>query len=316
MSMSGSRSAAVRFPRTSSIPFALLPAVIAIAAWSVGCASGPAPVPYPHVSVMTVLAELDIFLNRDPYTQPAGRDLEGGNIFRVSLVRIQTLEELFGEEYADVLLYSKGQCHERLSAWKVAANAFEAAARHGTSLADEATRHGQAARRMSDLLDQASRGMTIEGFHLAALEKHLGDWLDEGPAWPYDPFIRMQIERALEGRARLLFANRLVLQNGVRQAIEVAERLVEECADSHRHTEHLLLHGGFYESLARDWTALNPPQSMLLGELDDRWSHWVAQARRAYLEVAHADGDPVKLEGQKRLGVLDAYSLRVRSLAR
>src|SRR5262245_5371875 len=96
-----------------------------------GCATKPVPAPYPHESVLTILGELKIFLNQDPYQDPPGRDLQGRNIYRVTLERLDNLKPLTGPEYSDVLAYARAECLERLGSWRDAAENFEQAA--GTS---------------------------------------------------------------------------------------------------------------------------------------------------------------------------------------
>src|SRR5262245_10186457 len=91
----------------------------------VGCAMQPVPAPYPHESVLTVIGELKIFLNQDPYRDPPGRDLQGRNIFRVTLERLDNIKPLVGPEYSDVLDYARGECLERLREPRQAAENFE-----------------------------------------------------------------------------------------------------------------------------------------------------------------------------------------------
>jgi hypothetical protein len=281
------------------------------------CARGPARAPYPHESILTVVAELKIHLNKDPWRQPPGRDLTGANIYRVSLARLESLESMTGEEYADVLAFAAAECLERLGAWARARDGFERAAARQSSLADEARRRAALAGRMATLTDRATFARTLEGYlnDLDVLDRRLADWADEQSGWPYGSFIRLERERAVAEAARYHFNNRMVLAGGLERALDAARRLVDRSEGGWRYCQHLLMLGEFYETLARDWTAEHPPEGADL-RLDAPWAGYVNQAREAYQRVAQTDGDPAKPEGQGRLGALEAYALRIEALAR
>lgn len=282
-----------------------------------GCASAPPKAPYPHESILTVVAELKIFLAQDPYRQAPGQDLNGRNIFRVSLERLQTLEEVADPQYGDVLAYAKGECLERLGDWPGARLAFERAAARSTSLAAQARARAANAARMGDLLSHEATAPTLEGYlnDLDVSERRLKAWLGTAAPWPYDAYLHQAIEHVQEERVKLLFTNRLVLDGAIKRATDAAQKLVDEHKESWRASEHWLLLGSLYESLARDWADQHRPEGAGF-TLRAGWLGWIEQARQAYRRVAHADGDPAKLEGQARLRALDAYSLRVQALAK
>jgi len=287
------------------------------AALMISCASAPPKAPYPHESILTVIAELKIFLDQDPYRQPPGQDLNGRNIFRVSLERLEAIAGVANAEYADVLAFAKGECLERLGEWAKARAAFESAAGRKTSLAQPARRRAASAGRMAELTSHASPAPTLEGYlnDLQAAEQRLRSWLDSAPPRPTNAYLRQGIERLQEERAGLLFTNRLVLDKATRQALETAQKMTREHKESYRVMQHWLRLGSFYETLARDWTARHPPESAN-PQLEPGWLGWIEQARQAYRRVAQADGDPAKLEGQARLRALDAYALGVQAQAK
>jgi hypothetical protein len=293
-----------------------LPALLLLAL--AACASAPTKAPYPHESVLTVVAELKIFLDQDPYRQPPGEDLNGRNIFRVSLERLKALQPLTGPEYADVLDFAKGQCLERLGEWTAAREAFESAADRATSLAPTAREHAANAARMAGLTDRSAFTNTLEGYlnDLEVLERRLKEWQQQSPPWPYDAYLRQAGERAQEERVQLLFTNRLVLEGAIARMIKAAQTLTQQYQDSYRISAHWIQLGSIYETLARDWADRHPPESSQGSKLGKEWLGLVEQARQAYQHVARADGDPAKPEGQARLRALDAYALRVQALAR
>lgn len=273
-------------------------------------------VPYPHESVLTVVMELKMFLAQDPYRRAAGTDLEGRNIFKVSLARLDALDALTGPEYRDVLAFARAECHERLGEWRKAAAAFDAATSAGTRLSPAARERAAAARRMNDLVDRASFDPTLEGYlnDLDVLQRRLGDWADRKPPFPYESFARAERERAQEERLRILTQNRLVLKDGASRAAAVASALIEQNPQSWRVNLDRLLEGELFESLARDYTAANRPEGADF--IAQTWNAWIERARESYRKVAQADGDPAKPEGQARLRALDAYAMRIKSQSR
>ena len=286
-------------------------------AWVLACSTSPPEAPYPHESVLTVIAELKLHLQQDPYLYAPGRDMEGCNIFRVTLERVDHLKDLVGPDYADVLDFAQAQCLERQGRWTDAAGAFEAAARAGTSLRPEALERARAAERMAQLLARPDRAPTLEGYlnKLDIRQHRLEQWLQEDPGYPYGSFARAGLEQVQRERARLLVDHRNVLRDGVGRARQAIDRLIERHEASWRICHHFLLKGRFYETLALDWVAQNPPEgaTFLAGETFDQL---MDRARGAYRHVARADGNPAKPEGRARLRALEAFALRMRERAR
>ena len=303
-------SAARRRARSALVPLLLAGWLLAAG----GCGRGAERPPYPHESILAVVMELKLFLAQDPWRTPPGTDLEGRNIFSVTLERLDALEGIAGPEYADSLSFARGESLERLGRRSEAAAAFAAAAAAGTRLAPAAATRAEAARRMAGLTDRAAFTSTLEGYlnDLDVLERRLAEWIAENAPFPYGSFARVERERAREERIRLLLANRFVMENSAGRAVELARGFIDENVESHRHGQNLLLAGELFETLARDWAASHRPGS---SDFDGGppWSEWVDQARTLYGRAAQADGDPAKPEAQARLRALDAWVLRVRS---
>lgn len=291
-------------------PLGLLRALAGLAVLACGCSTAPKLAPYPHESVLAVIAELKIFLRLDPYRAEPGRDLAGQNIYRVSLQRLNNLDELVGEEYDDVINFARAECYERLGRWSEAAKAFASAAANNTSLAEEAKIRQQWDEKIVEATGGGESARTLDSFlnHLDVVYGALAQLRESKPAAPYDSFIAVEMERTLERKASFLFENRFVLERGADRATEAAERLVKENAESRRKSDHLLLLGRFQETRARDYVQFNDPTG---SDFDLKsWTTWIEQARAAYTKVAQADGDPAKPEGQARLRVLDAFAQR------
>lgn len=281
-----------------------------------GCRRAPSRVPYPHESLLSALAEARVAMRADPYADPPGTDLDGRNIYRLTLERIAGVQDALGSDYADILEFARAECHERLGHWAAAARAFEDCAAAGTALAEDAARRGAVASRLASICADPEGATTIDAY-LAALEARttsLEAFLSENPSAPYGAFARHELERVLSRHALLLFSNRYAIAGGAARALELTARLLKENAGSARVSEHRLLAADFHETLARDHARLNDPSGT---DFDpEAWAGPVGEARRLYREVARTDGDPLKPEAQARLRALDAMAARVARAAK
>ena len=296
--------------------WALLSACFVLTAALTACRSAPVTGFYPHESVLSVIAELEIFLRLDPYRDHPGTDLEGRNIYRVTLARLDSLDEVLNEQYGDVLAFSRGKCLERLGRWSEAADAFAVAARAGTSLSDQAGIHEQWARAILQVTAEPEAPGSLGSYlnHLDAARSRLERLREPRPPFSYESFLMMEIERNLARKAHLLFSSRFLLPGRSEAALDVAQTLVDDHASSRLRGQHRLLLGGFFEALARDYSGLFDPDGARFDV--ELWTQRVDQARAAYTEVARADGDPAKPEGQARLRALDAFAIRTLQRAR
>ena len=308
-------------PRSHSSPLrARVPALaLFLALLLAACVPRTDRAVYPHESVLTVLAEFKLHEQRDPYRLPPGVDLEGNNIFRVSLARLDSLGEVADPLYGDALNYGRGLCLERLAEWRRAETAFRGAMAAGTTLEPDARAHADACARMAALVDRDALPRANVQAYLDGLDRTadaLARWADESDTvWPFAAYARQQAERVRTERARRLFDLRQVLPSAAESALAEAQRLTTDHADSYRIGEHWLLLGGFLERRARDWEFQHPPEGAHF-DTGEIWGSWIEQARIAYRNVALADGDPAKLQGQARLRALDAYALRVQRASR
>lgn len=277
-----------------------------------GCQTPAVDLPEPHEAVLGVIAELSVHLQADPYRFPPGRDAEGMNVFRLSLARVESLEDILDEEYGDVLAFARAECYERLGRWEEAAAAFAQAGAAGTSLSAQASVREAWARRIHEITTAPGDLGQLEEYitYNDAARSRLNSLLDAEPppSPPYDAYLRSERENLLAVKFLYLFANRSA-PRALDRAYETVQLLVEENRESHRAGEHRLVLGGFFEAQARAYAVLNPPTG---GRFElSRWSGWIDNARAAYTEVARADGDTAKPEGQARLRALDAYAQSV-----
>lgn len=293
-------------------PALLVALVLPLAA----CSRADKTLPYPHESILSAVGELKIWLRSDPYREEPGRDLEGQNIFRATLARLGSIEGLTGPEYDDILAFARAECYERLGDWTQAAQQFESVAKAGTSLSEEAgirliwnKRFIQAAKAPPALENLADYLDYLDG-RMVQFEQ----LRQSGPMFPYDSYIMIELEKALEEKAAFLFMNRVVVQDGSKRAFEAAEVLVKQHSASRRIGEHQLMLGGFSEALARDYIRMTPPDRS--GSDLEKFIAMIDPAREIYSRVAERDGDPAKPEAQARLRSIEALTARTLQLAR
>src|SRR5262245_33778305 len=124
-------------------PIALLAALAA----ALACASAPTPDPRyrPAENVLEVVAVLRAHVGDDTYRFEPARDFTGRNVYRSSLLRLESIERvhaeaLHGGHLDGVLAFSKGRALERLRAFTLASGEYRLAAERDAELADEAHR--------------------------------------------------------------------------------------------------------------------------------------------------------------------------------
>lgn len=295
-----------------------LASLVLVFVCGLGCSRVEPRVPYPHESILTIVANsASFFSNKKSLYATSGHGSGRSQYLWVSLERLTQLDQLLDPGYADVLAFARGECLERLGAWEGAAAAFAQAAATSSTLVGAATQRATNAARMAELTDRSKLSPTLEGClnDLEVMQHQLRAWSDRTPGWPISAFINLERERAQEDYARLLFTNRMVLDRGTERALEAAQGLTVEHARSARAMHHQIAAGTMLEALARDWTVRNRPEENGMPE-SSPWNSWVSAAREAYRKAALADGDPAKPEAQARLRALDAYALRMQNLAR
>ncbi len=265
---------------------------------------------------MTVVMELKMFLAQDPYRRPPGNDLEGRNIFKVSLARLDALKDLTGPEYRDVIAFARGQCRERLGQWSQAAAAFDEATSAATRLAGAARQRAALARRMNELANRSAFDGTLEGYlnDLDVAQRRLAEWVEQKPPFPYESFARAERERAQEERLRILMENRLVLRDGAARAAAVADALIEQNPRAWRINLDRLAQG----RSSRRSRETGPPSTGPRGP-DWRGRRMGGMGRAGARGPTARSRRPTatrQTEGQARLRALDTYALRIKSQAR
>jgi hypothetical protein len=308
-------------------------AVAALAAWAwlpwgTGCASTPAadPIYAPTQGVLEVVAVLRQHVPDDTYRFPPAQDFTGRNVYRSSLLRLESLESMHGESLRaahmeGVLLFAKGRALERLRAYDLAAQQYRLAAELDRELAVEAERSAdlcealdEAARLAVGLDDLAAqRGLDADPEAvLAAFELRTSrlEALERAAAGTHHAaVVREEIERGDVARSEYFLALRQLLPDGDVRAAGELERLVERHGGSKNANRHILALAELYEELAVEYVDAYPPESLRFDPV--HFQELIDATARLYEVVANQDGRPEKLEASRRLEAFLAFTLRV-----
>jgi len=287
----------------------------------------------PSESIIEVVAVLRRHVPDDTYRFPPATDFTGRNVYRSSLLRLESIErihaDLLRSGYMDpVIEFAKGRALERLRGYDLAAQHYREAARFEGELKNPALRSAHISDRISEAI---SVGIDLEdpmrsgdggqkplpqdtATVIAELEERvalLSLLLDEVTESHYGPVVREEIERADEVRARYFVDMRFVIEDGHLRAAAELQRVISRHGPSKRRLDHLLALANLYDALAHEYVAALPPESMQFDPA--RFQDLVDPATQLYEAVATQDGTPQKLEASRRLEALLAFTLKIDS---
>ena len=298
------------------------------------CASTPEPdARYrPTENVLEVIAVLRVHVPDDTYRFEPARDYTGRNVYRSSLLRLESLERLHAEALRaghmdGVIAFGKGRSLERLRAFDLAVDQYHIAALRDPTLKVEALRSAD----VCDALHEASQEAVglddlagVTGEHLPrdtvpdAILAQFGDrvgLLEEvanaSEGSHHVAVAHEEIERADVARARYFSGLRKVLPEGDVRAIAELQRVVTRHSESKNANRHIIALADLYADLAVEYVEAYPPESLRFDA--SRFREMMDSAAHLYEIVANQDGTPEKLEATRRLEAFLAFALRVDS---
>ncbi|MEB2346639.1 MAG: hypothetical protein OZ948_18080 [Deltaproteobacteria bacterium] len=309
--------------------------VAGIAASVLGACAGRAPAPadpkyQPTGDVLEVVALLRRHVPDDTYRFEPARDFTGRNVYRASLIRLESLERVHADALRaghldDVIAFAKGRALERLRAYDLAAAQYRRAAEREGELHDDALHSAALCDALAEAIalgyepdrplpegaervpPPASAEAAIAGFdrRVALLEA-----VEHEAAGGHQVSIaREEIERADRARARWFVARRKIAPDGDVRAIAELQRLVARHRESRNANRNLLELADLYAQLAEEYVESHPPESLWFDPAV--FQDLVDAASRLFEAVANQDGAPEKLEAGRRLEAFIAFTLRV-----
>jgi hypothetical protein len=277
--------------------------------------------------MLEVIAVLRRHVPDDTYRFEPARDFTGRNVYRSSLLRLESLERTHADALRaghmdGAIAFAMGRALERLRAYDLAAAEYRVAAEREPTLKVEALRSadicdgllranpqfsavpGADARSDSEALDveawmdqYEARGAILERLSLEAKGTH------------HVAVIEEEAERLDVERAEYFSARREILTDGVVRAVAERQRVVVRHSESKNVNRHLLAVADLYADLAVEYANDHPPESLRFDPI--RFQELVESASRLYEIVAGKDGTPEKLEASRRLEAFLAFALRI-----
>ncbi len=307
-------------------------ALAGAAALAIACGK-PAPVApqyQPVSSVLEVVATLRQHLMDDTYRFEPARDFSGRNVYRASLMRLESIERVHAESLRagtldDVITFAKARALERLRAYDLAAANHRRAAERDGPLRAEAL-HAAA---LDDALAEAiqigyepdrppigdrrpgpapldpEEAIREYERRTALLESLRGD----ASGTPLDPVVREEVERTDLARARYFVARRRLDPDGNVRALAELQRVATQHRESKNRNRHLLALADLYATIAGEYVEARPPESLSFDPA--AFQETVDSASQLYEAVANQDGAPEKIEAARRLEAFLAFTLRV-----
>ena len=315
-------------PRSSHLRIALPLALGLLAA----CRSTPEADPRyrPAENVLEVIAVLRQHVPDDTYRFQPARDFTGRNVYRSSLLRLESIERVHADalragHMGGVIAFAKGRALERMSAYDLAEEAYLLAAESDPVLKIEALRSADVCAALDETIhigppldeievgDTALRVSSVEPEAvLANFEERVAklEELGEVVAGTHHYYIvEEEIERADIARAQYFAGLRRVLVDGDVRAVAESQRVVVRHADSKNLNRRLLALADLYADLAVEYADGNPPEGLTFDPA--RFQELIDAGTRLYEMVAHQDGTPEKLEASRRLEAFLAFALAI-----
>ncbi len=294
------------------------------------CASTPEPDPRyrPVENVLEVVAVLRSHVPDDTYRFEPARDFTGRNVYRSSLLRLESMERVHADALQaghldGVIAFAKGRSLERLRAFDLASGEYHLAADLDPELAADALESAgicdalaEAAAIGIDLGQVSDATARVDEVELARVifsfddrTARLESLAQEVDASHFEPVVQEEMERTDVARAQYFAALRKALPDGDVRASAELQRVVTRHRDSKNTSRHILALARLYEDLAVEYVEANPPQGLLFDPA--RFQELVDSASRLYETVAEQDGRPEKIEASRRLEAFLAFALRV-----
>ena len=299
-----------------------------------GCSSTPEPDPRyrPTENVLEVIAVLRVHVPDDTYRLEPARDYTGRNVYRSSLLRLESLERLHAEALRaghmdGVIAFGKGRSLERLRAFDLAADQYRVAALRDPTLKVEALRSADVCSALHEASEEAVGLDDLAGVTEEQLPR---DTVPEAVLAQFEERTRLleevavasegthhvavaheEMERTDVARSRYFSGLRKVLPEGDVRAIAELQRVVSRHSESKNANRHIIALAGLYADLAVEYVEAYPPESLLFDA--SRFREMTDAASRLYEIVANQDGTPEKLEASRRLEAFLAFALRVDS---
>lgn len=283
----------------------------------------------PAENVLEVIAVLRRHVPDDTYRFQPARDFTGRNVYRSSLLRLESIEAIHAAalragHMEGVIAFAKGRALERMRAYDLAAEEYRIAAERDPVLKIEALRGADVCDALDEAIQIGAHPLPVPGDRgarpdavdadaaLAQFERRVSLLEDLGEivsGTHHYYIVQEEIERADIARAQYFVGRRRVVEDGNVRAVAETQRIIVRHPDSKNLNRRLLALADLYADLAVEYTDANPPEGLSFDPA--HFQELIDAGARLYEMVANQDGTPEKLEASRRLEAFLAFALAV-----
>jgi tetratricopeptide (TPR) repeat protein len=295
----------------------ILELAAAVALTACRSASPPTPPRFePAESLLTIVAELQRYRDADLYRFPCPRDVSGQNVFKSTLVRMSNYETLYPQKYGELIAFTRAQSYARLGDYETAGRFCKKAQTFRGNLAARAADDEKVLKDFCDATTLSRQAESLTDFQRLLDERieRCRQLVARYSRPPWQSLAQCEWEQAEADLAEFLWANRQVVRDGPKRALDLIEAIRTRHRQSKNFYRHTLRLGDMAYELAAEYANLFPPERAVF--LWDEFERWAAKARSHYLEVAQSFGAQERTEASARLAALEAFERRMRELNR
>ncbi len=262
----------------------------------------------PH-TLAGIITELKLYESADCYRLPYPRTPAGQNVFKATVKRLDNFQELYPDKNTDIVLFSRALALVKLGEIRAAVDTYSALIQYfsDSPLVDETKRRLRRLEKILDVMDTDIFPSTVEG-SITMYNRQIYETailIQETEESYYHSLLLLLRERLQVERALLLKVHYASLEEGVNRTLDAFRDLIAENKESKRIWEHRLMSADFYYSLAREYTASTPPDSLHFDR--EQFEAITGPARELYFHISRADGYHEKIEAEHKLKAINAF---------
>ena len=271
---------------------------------------------HPYENVMTIVSELAKNYPYDVYHLGYPKDITGQNIYKASIVRLENFEDLNPGLFTDVILSAMAGAYLKLGAYDDAIKLYKEVSQINESeLKSDATKYIELLKKFKNTARRPEVTDNLDLFILK-MEERINltkKLIEEFKNTEFEPLARLEHEQAMVEYALLLKSIKTIIPDGIEKTIMALEVLIEENTASIKYYNHKLKLADFYFEIAKEYTALNPPETLRFDR--NEWEGVIEKALLLYFDIMHADGFEEKIEARNKFNAINSYAAKIRKQA-
>jgi len=270
----------------------------------------------PYETLLEVIGDFQLHLNDDIYRFPIPKDITGQNLFKATILRIESYRALYPEKFKDIIAFTKALAYEKLRQYKEAIKYYEETVSYQSELKDIAQEKLEIVREFDNVVNAEGKKDTLNDYIQAMEDKdrELGKLTEKYKTTPYEFLALIEKEQNSADYFQFLKLNRYYIVNGLEKSFEQIKKLIEENKESKNVYKHQLKLADYYFELAKEYVLFNNPEETTFNY--DEFFKFIKSAKNIYDSIAYTDGIPEKLEARGKAMAIEAYDREIRELYR